>query len=97
MARTGNEQSLGEVISELLKVYRLERRMRELDVCDAWKEVMGPVVSKKTIHVRLRGSTLIVSLDCGALKEEFSMRKSRVKEVMNEKLGEDLIREVQIF
>ncbi len=97
MARKSNEQSLGDVIKELLKVYRLERRIKELDVKKAWMEVMGQVVAKKTLDVKLRGSILIISLDSGVLKEEFSYNKTRIIEIMNEKLGEALITEVQIF
>lgn len=97
MARKSNEQSLGDVIKELLKVYRLESRIKELDVKKAWMEVMGEVVARKTIDVKLRGSILIISLDSGVLKEEFSYNKTRIIEIMNEKLGEDLITAVQIF
>ncbi len=97
MARKSNEQSLGEVITDLLKVYRLDSRMKELDVKDAWKEVMGEVVSRKTLNVKLRGKILVVSLDSGVMKEEFSYNKQRIIEIMNEKLGEEVIKEVQIF
>jgi predicted nucleic acid-binding Zn ribbon protein len=97
MARKSNEQSLGDVIKELLKAYRLEGRIKELDVKKAWMEVMGEVVARKTLDVKLRGSILIISLDSGVLKEEFSYNKTRIIEIMNEKLGEDLITAVQIF
>lgn len=97
MARKSNEQSLGDVIKELLKVYRLDRRIKELDVKQAWMEVMGEVVARKTLDVKLRGSILIISLDSGVLKEEFSYNKTRIIEIMNEKLGEAVITEVQIF
>lgn len=97
MKRIGNEQSLGSVINELLKVYRLDHKMQELDVVDAWKEVMGPVVARKTTDVKLRGANLIVALNSGPLKEEFSMNKARIVELMNEKLGATVISEVQIF
>lgn len=97
MARKSNEQPLGEVIKELLKVYRLDRRIKELDVKQAWMEVMGEVVARKTLDVKLRGTILIISLDSGVLKEEFSYNKSRIVEIMNEKLGETIIKEVQIF
>lgn len=97
MARKSNEQSLGEVITDLLKVYRLDSRMKELDVKDAWKAVMGEVVSRKTLNVKLRGKILVVSLDSGVMKEEFSYNKQRIIEIMNEKLGEEVIKEVQIF
>lgn len=97
MARKSNEQSLGQVISDMLKVYRLEGKMKQLDVEAAWNEVMGPVVEKKTRNVTLRGKVLSVTIDSGVMKEEFSYAKQRIITLINEHLGEEAITEVRIF
>lgn len=97
MARKSNEQSLGQVISDMLKVYRLDGKMKQLDAQAAWGEVMGPVVAKKTRDVKLRGKVLSVTIDSGVMKEEFSYAKQRIVTMMNEHLGEEVIDDVRIF
>jgi predicted nucleic acid-binding Zn ribbon protein len=97
MARNSNEQSLGQVINDMLKAYRLEGRMRELDVAAAWEQAMGSVVAKKTREVKLRGKNLIVSLESGVMKEEFSLNKQRVIDLVNDQLGERIVEHLQIF
>ena len=45
LKRTSNEAPLSEVIDKLLRAYRLDGKMKELDIIDAWPEMMGTAVS----------------------------------------------------
>lgn len=97
MARKSNEQSLGDVITDLLKVYRLDRRMQELDVHAAWESCMGPVVAKHTLDLRLNGKILSIRLDSGVMKEEFLYEKQRLIQNLNEELGSPAIEDIKLF
>ncbi|MCH2197790.1 MAG: DUF721 domain-containing protein [Flavobacteriales bacterium] len=97
MARKSNEQSLGDVIQDMLKAYRLEGKMQELDVREAWKKAMGEGVASHTKDIRLRGKTLIIYMDSGVMKQEFSYGKSRIIEIINEAMGREIIDKVEIF
>ena len=97
MARTSNAQSLGEVITDLLKVYKLEDKMREIDLSDAWSQTMGQAVANRTKEVRLRKRTLVIRMDSGVMKEEFSYNKGKIADMLNEKLGVNAIDTVEIW
>jgi len=43
--RASNEKQLGDVVEKLLKAYGLEEKMKELDLVEAWPELMGKAVT----------------------------------------------------
>ena len=97
MARKNNDQSLGDVIQDLLKVYRLESKMEEYDVRAAWEAVMGKVIAEKTSRIALHKGTLTLSIESGVMKEEFSYNKTRIIELLNEHLGKEVVTKVEIW
>lgn len=97
MARKNNDQSLGDVIQDLLKVYRLESKMEEYDVRAAWEAVMGKVIAEKTSRIALYKGTLTLSVESGVMKEEFSYNKTRIIELLNEYLGKEVVTKVEIW
>ncbi len=97
MARKSNEQSLGEVLKDLLKVYRMEDRMRELDISEAWQRAMGEVVAKKTRSLKVYQKTLKVEMDSAVMKEEFSYAKEQIIRNLNEEMGFEAIERIEIY
>ena len=92
--RRSNDQKLGEVIQELLKLYRLEDKLDEVKLMSSWQEVVGEMIAKHTKDLYIRRSTLFVILDSPALKNELSYSKTQIKESLNEAVGRDVIEEV---
>ena len=73
---------------------RLRHGMDKVDARAAWKEVMGPGVNTYTTQVELKHDTLYVNLSSAVLREELSMGKSKIIQMLNEALGKELIRNV---
>jgi hypothetical protein len=95
--RTYNNNSIGQIIKGILKDQGMEDRFNLAEIEKCYQEVMGPFISKKTRKILLRGKTLIIYLDSGVLKEEFSFSKSKIPQLINEKLGEQVIDQVEIW
>jgi predicted nucleic acid-binding Zn ribbon protein len=95
--RDRNTSAIGDVLGNLKKIYRLDDKFDEIDVTEAWKELMGPAISGKTRRILVRKKTLIIYVDSGVLKEEFSMAKSKIVAMVNEHLGKDAIDDIQIY
>lgn len=95
--RDGNTTSIGNVLGDLVKIYRLQGKFDEIDVIEAWKEVMGAPIASKTRKILVRNGTLIVYLDSGVLKEEFALAKTRIIKLINDHLGKEAIRKVEIY
>lgn len=97
MARKSNAQPLGAVIKELLRVYGLDKKLQEVDVRIAWEKVMGAAIAGKTRSIFLKNGVVQITMDSGVLKQEFSFAKTKIKDLLNEELGKNLIQEVKIY
>lgn len=75
----------------------LEKKFDELEVIEAYHQVMGQLISNRTREVKMRGKTLILKMDSGVLKEELSHSKSKIIDLINEKMGAVAIEQVEVW
>ena len=67
-----NEQSLKEVIHELLSAYRLDVKLHEVRLINSWESLMGISVAKHTTKIYIIKKALFVELNSAALRHELS-------------------------
>ena len=94
--RKSNTSSLDEAIKSLLKAYRLNDKMVELDIVKGWPEIMGPVVAAKTISIKVNKKVLVVELNSSVLREELSYGKAQIVKNVNDFLQHDFLEEVRL-
>lgn len=92
--RTSNQSTLGEVIDKLMKAYRLDGKLKEMDVLAAWEEMMGKAVAMRTKDIQIRNKTLFLTMDSSVMREELSFGKSVIIQRINEKAGFEMITDV---
>lgn len=89
-------QSIGEILREFFTQNpEIGRRLDEVRLVHAWREVLGPGVSQATREAYVRGATLHVVLDSAVLRSELMMWRDRLVRTLNEKVGTDVIREIR--
>jgi predicted nucleic acid-binding Zn ribbon protein len=89
-----NEQSLKEVIDELIKTYKLEDGIAASRVINSWEKVAGSMIFKHTEKIFLRKNKLYLKLDSPALKQELSFAKSRIIKKLNKTIDQNLIEDI---
>jgi predicted nucleic acid-binding Zn ribbon protein len=94
--RNTNEQSVKDVLKEMLETYRLKSRLNETRIRELWTEVMGAVVAGYTTDIKLRRNKLFVSITSAPLRQELNYGRDKIARNMNEALGEELIKEVEV-
>ena len=92
--RTSNETPLSEVIDKLLRAYRLDGKMKELDIIDAWPEMMGTAVANRTKNISIRNKILYLTMDSSVMRDELSYGKQVIIQRINEKAGFEIINDV---
>jgi predicted nucleic acid-binding Zn ribbon protein len=92
--RTSNQSTLGEVIDKLMKAYRLDRKLKEMDVIQAWGEMMGLAVANRTKNIQIRNKTLFLTMDSAVMRDELSYGKEVIIQRVNEKAGFEMITNV---
>lgn len=89
-----SEKPLKEVIDRFLSLYKYDKKFEEIDVVDAYKELMGKMIVSKTESIWYKKGTLQIRLTSAILRQELSMNKSKIAIMINEKLGLDVIKKV---
>jgi hypothetical protein len=92
--RQSNQSTVGDVLKQIIQVNKLQPGMDQIDVKEAWQNLMGNGVNSYTKNVALRGSTLYVELSSSVLREELSHGKSKIIAMINEELHREVIKEV---
>jgi hypothetical protein len=92
--RTSNQSTIGELIEKLMKAYRLDGKLKEIDIIESWEEMMGTAVSNRTKNIYIRNKTLFLTMDSSVMREELSHGKSIIIQRINDKAGYEIINNV---
>jgi hypothetical protein len=91
-----SEYSLGDALKEFLNNSKLKSSIQALQIEEVWEQIMGKTISKYTDKIQIRGQTLYINTSVAPLKQELLFQKDRIIQLVNEALGEKLIKEVVI-
>ena len=94
--RQSNDQPLKVILQQWLKTYRHRARLNQTRVAAIWSKMMGPTIAGYTRDVYIRKGTLYITIEASSLRQELSYAKEKIKNNINERLGEDVIKEVVI-
>lgn len=92
--RLNNESTIGAVLKQIIQVNKLQPGMDQIDVKEAWRQLMGNGVNTYTRNVVLKNGTLYVELGSSVLRDELSHGKSKIIRMINEELGRDVVKDV---
>ena len=95
--RRSKEQPIGEVIQELLKKYDITSKFNEAHVITSWDKLMGPSVTKYTVKIEVDKRILFVKLSNAALKQELTYARQKIKKMLNDEVGEEVLLDVRIY
>jgi predicted nucleic acid-binding Zn ribbon protein len=88
--------SLSEAMQEFLKKSRLKGNMQAFQIQEVWEEIMGKTVARYTDKIQVIDKKLIIETSIGALKQELLYQKDKIRERVNEKMGDNTIAEVVV-
>jgi predicted nucleic acid-binding Zn ribbon protein len=94
--RKSNEQSIKEVINEMLSSYHIKDKLAEVDIVQQWEKLMGKLIAKNTQKIYIKDKKLFLYIESSALKQELTYSKSKIIDIINKESGTPLIHEVII-
>ena len=90
------EFSMQDAIQAFLKQSRLKGNIQALQIEDVWEKIMGKTIAKYTDKIQIINQTLFIHSSVAPLKNELLYQKDKIIELVNEALGEKVIKEVVI-
>ena len=94
LKRTSNEAPLKEVIDRWLKAYKRDGKMKEIEVVNAWPELMGTAVAHRTKEISIRNKTLYLKMESSVMRDELAHGKSIIIQRVNEHAGFEIINDI---
>ena len=92
-----NEVSLGAALESVLTELNLRHGVYEAKIEAMWETVMGKTIAKHTTNINLKGDRLYLTVDSAALRNELFYSRVKIKDVVNNELAKDIIKDVFIY
>jgi hypothetical protein len=93
-----NDKSIKEVLGEYIQTNkRVSKGYHTAQIEEIWKEQMGPIISGYTQKIYFNDGILRVYLTSAPLKKELLMGKTKIIQIINDAVKEDLITQVEIY
>ena len=87
---------LGDAMKQFLDKSKLKNGVRAVQIEELWEQIMGKTIARYTEKIQIINQTLFIKTHVGPLKQELVYQKDKIKERVNEVLGENIIQEVVI-
>ena len=94
--RTKNEEDIGDLIDRYLRSIDRSGKYLESKILSAWRQ-FGPMFQQYTRNIYFKNGILHVSISSASLKSELFMNKARLKDKLNEAIGQEIIKDILIY
>jgi len=91
-----NDLSLQDAMQDMLQEFRLKPQLDETRVKMLWEKLMGKTISTYTSNIAVRKNVLYLTILSAPLKHELSYAKDKIKNLLNEEMGEEYVKDVVI-
>ncbi len=95
--RGDNNRPLKEWLQVFTQSPQLRAKLYQTRIEKMWAELMGPVVSGYTQRIKLDGQILLLFIESASLKSELNIMRENIRTLVNERLGEDFVKEVKVL
>ena len=95
--KRGKEDSIDNLINSVLGQWGYSKKIKETEVVDAWKDIIGVSIANRTLKIYMNNGKLYVQVNSSIVKNELIMLKEGIKTALNKRVGEDIVKEVIIY
>jgi predicted nucleic acid-binding Zn ribbon protein len=88
------EYSIGDAIQQFLNQSRIKGGVQALQIADVWEQIMGKTIARHTEKLQIIGDKLIITTNVAPLKHELIYQREKIKQRVNEALGQKVVNEV---
>ncbi len=92
--RKDKDKEIGSLINKVMRSWGLEDRMKEMDIVNAWPDLMGKGVAYRTEKLYIRNKILHIKLNSSVMRDELQYGKSVIIQRVNEFAGMEMVNDV---
>ncbi|SEB35358.1 Protein of unknown function [Tenacibaculum sp. MAR_2009_124] len=94
--RENDSFSIKELMNLFIEKSNLKNGFQKIHIEEAWSKLMGAGVASYTDGVKLQNGTLFVRLRSSVLREELSYGKEKIARMLNEEMGEEIVKRIML-
>jgi hypothetical protein len=95
--RNGDDKKFSEIAASIMGSDQLRNKMTEISIQKIWPTLMGKTIAGYTAKISFSKGNLSIYIQSASLKNELSMGKEKIQNLINQKLGSELIKKVIIL
>ena len=92
--RTNDEQQFGELLGGVYKTLKISEKAIEHRVIQAWETLFGATFASHISTLTYSHHELTVKITSDVLRHELFLNRTKMRNRLNEELGEQLIKEI---
>lgn len=94
VSRVSNDQTIREVIEELIAAYHIGDKLNQAKVIGLWDQVVGKMIARETKHLYIKNKILYVKLNSPALRQELGYARTKLVKMLNKAAGTEVISDI---
>lgn len=94
--RKTNDEPLADVLKQMVTVLKLGDNLNKTKIESLWADKMGKTIATYTREIRLRDKILYVTIESASLRSELHFGREKIRQMLNNEIGEEFLKEVII-
>lgn len=95
--RTSSTTSVKDAIEAMLDSYRLRGKFDQARLINSWETLMGKPIAKRTEKLFVKDRILFVKLNSAPLRQELTIAKPKVLEIIHRVVDKGLVEDVKFY
>ncbi len=95
--RSSSTSSLKEVIDAMIDNYKIRGKFDENKLINSWGRMMGNPIARRTDKLFIKEKVLFVKLNSAPLRQELTMSKSKVLDIIHNEFDKEMIIDVLFY
>lgn len=89
-----NEYTIRQLLNNMMKQYNMEDKIDEVDLEANWERLMGTMIYRHTLALKVQHQKLYIKLDSPVIRQELIYGKTLIIQKVNDFAGKELIKDV---
>ena len=96
-ARKSDTTSLKDAIDAMIDSYKLRGKYDQARLITSWETLMGKPIAKRTEKLFIKNRILFVKLNSAPLRQELTIAKAKVLEIIHRVVDKELVEDVKFY
>jgi len=95
--RKSDTSTLKDAIKSMMESYKIQGKFDANRLIGSWETLMGAPIAKRTEKIFIKEKVLFVKLNSAPLRQELTIAKSKVLEIIHRDFDKELVNDVKFY